>query len=122
MLRDGSKFNIYALVLDNGTCPAEDFLEQVKQRDPASLKSLINVLTRHAEYGEIRNERKSRVIKGRRNLLEFKTNQGDRLLYFYLPDYKTVLTHGFHKGASESDEYDKAEAMRDQYRKEADNG
>lgn len=122
LLRDGSKFNIYALVLDNGTCPAEDFLEQVKQRDPASLKSLINVLTRHAEYGEIRNERKSRVIKGRRNLLEFKTNQGDRLLYFYLPDYKTVLTHGFHKGASESDEYDKAEAMRDQYRKEADNG
>jgi hypothetical protein len=122
LLKTGKMFSIYAVVLDNGTCPAWSFLEQVRRRDLASHKSLVNTLTRHADYGEIRNERKSRVIKGRRKLLEFKTNQGDRLLYFYLPDQKTVLTHGFHKGASESDEYDKAEAIRDQYSREEDNG
>jgi len=115
-------FSMYAVVLDNGTCPAEDFLEQVKQRDPASHKSLVNIIARHADYGQIRNKRKSRFIKDRGGLLEFKTHQGDRLVYFYLPDRRTVLTHGFHKGAFASDEFDKAEAMRDQYRKEAENG
>jgi hypothetical protein len=122
LLKAGGRFSIYAVVLDNGTCPAEVYLEQVRRRDLASHKSLVNILTRHADHGAIRNERKSRVIKGRRRLLEFKTNQGDRLLFFYLRDQKTVLTYGFHKGASESDEYDKAEAIRDQYSREEDNG
>jgi hypothetical protein len=122
LLKSGGMFSIYAVVLDNGTCPAVDFLEQVRRRDMASHKSLINILTRHADYGQIRNKRKSRVIKDRANLLEFKTNQGDRLVYFYLPSRKTVLTHGFHKGATASDEYDKAELMRDQYRTEVEDG
>ncbi len=122
LLQAGKMFSIYAVVLDNGSCPAWIFLEQVRRRDRASHKSLVNILTRHADHGAIRNERKSRVIKGRANLLEFKTRQGDRLLFFYLRDQKTVLTHGFHKGASESDEYDKAEAIRDQYGREEDNG
>jgi hypothetical protein len=122
LLKTGKMSSIYAVVLDNGTCPAEGFLEQVRRRDLASHKSLINILTRHADHGVLRNKRKSKVIEGRANLLEFKTRQGDRLVYFYLPDRKTVLTHGFRKGASASSEFDKAEAMRDQYRREADNG
>jgi len=122
LLKNGRMFSIHAIVLDNGTCPAVDFLKQVKLRDVSSHKSLVNILTRHADYGQIRNKRKSRVIEGRANLLEFKTNQGDRLVYFYLPDYKTVLTHGFHKGATASHEYDKAEGMRDLYCMEVENG
>jgi hypothetical protein len=122
LLKTGKMSSIYAVVLDNGTCPAEGFLEEVRRRDLASHKSLINILTRHADYGAIRSERKSRVIKGRANLLEFKTSQGDRLVYFYLPDRKTVLTHGFHKGAPARTEYRKAEAIRDQYCRESDDG
>ncbi len=121
-LKRGSRFSIDAVILNNGDCPAEDFLERVKQNDIASHKSFVNILNRHADYGEIRNIRKSRVIEGRRNLLEFKTNQGDRLVYFYLPGGRTVLTHGFHKGAIASIEYDRSETIRDQYCREVENG
>ena len=79
LLKAGKMFSIYAVVLDNSTCPAKDFLEQVGRRDRASHKSLINILIRHADHGVLRNKRKSKVIKGRANLLEFKTRQGDRL-------------------------------------------
>lgn len=118
----GKMFNIYAVVLDSGSCPAESFLDQLRRRDQASHRSLINVITRHADHGPLRNKKKSKVIEGRTNLLEFKTHRGDRLVYFYLRDQKTVLTHGFHKGASASGEFDRAEEMRDQYLREADDG
>jgi len=120
----GQEFSIYAIVCNDGSCPAIDFLEQVKQNNPASHKSLVNIYTRHADHGQIRNIRKSRAVEGRRNILEFKSNQGDRLLYFYLPGRKTVLTHGFHKhkGAPTKAEYNKAERMRNQYLKEVGNG
>ena len=115
LLKSGSVFNICAIVLDDDSCPADDFIKQLKHQDLASHKSLVNILTRHADHGEIRNKKKSRVIEDRANLLEFKTHQGDRLVYFYLPGRMTVLTHGFHKGVPASAEYDRAEAMRDQY-------
>jgi len=115
LVKSGSTLSIYAVVLDNGTCPAEDFLELLRQRDKASLESLVNLLTRHAEHGPIRNEKKSRAIKGKENLWEFKTRQGDRIPFFYLAGGKTVLTHGFHKGAPARTEYRKAEAIRDRY-------
>ena len=118
----GSVFSIDAIVLDNGSCPAEEFLEQIKINDPGSHKSMVNVITRHANYGTLRNKRKSKVIEGRENLLEFKTDQGDRLVYFYLPGYRTMLTHGFHKGAVASAEYDRAEVIRDKYCNEVENG
>jgi hypothetical protein len=122
LLIPGKMFNIYALVLNNGDCPAEVFLEKTRRGDLISYRSLINILTRHADHGALRNKKKSRVIEGRTNLLEFKTHRGDRLVYFYLRDQKTVLTLGFHKGASASAEFDRAEAMRDQYLEEADDG
>lgn len=118
----GERFNIYAIICDDGSCPAIDFLEQVKQNDPASHKSLVNIYTRHADHGPIKNIRKSKYVKGRRNLLEFKSKQGDRIIYFYLPDGKTVLTHGFHKGTPAEVEYSKAERIRDQYLREVGNG
>lgn len=118
----GQKFIICAIVCNDESCAVVDFLEQVKRDNIASHRSLVNIIKRHADSGVIRNVRKSRVIRGRRNLLEFKSKQGDRLLYFYGPHGITVLVHGFHKGAPEQAEYDKAEAMRDQYLREVGNG
>lgn len=118
----GQEFSICAIVSNDGSCHAIDFLEHVKQNNPASHKSLVNIYTRHADHGLIRNTRKSRAVKGRRNILEFKSTQGDRLLYFYLPGRKTVLTHGFHKGVPVKAEYNKAERMRNQYLEEVGNG
>lgn len=118
----GQKFGIYAIVLNNGICPAEEFIAEVSRKNPASNRSLADVVKRHADSGQIRNERKSRAIKGRQGLFEFKSRQGDRLLYFYLPGWKTVFTHGFHKGAPEKAEYSRAQTIKDQYLSEVGNG
>jgi hypothetical protein len=118
----GQKFAIYAIVVNDGSCPAIEFLEQLKRNDIASHKSIVNIYRRHAECGPILNIRKSRRIEGHDKLLEFKSKQGARLIYFYLPDGKTVITHGFKKGAPAEEEYDKAEKMRAEYLKEVKNG
>lgn len=116
----GQKFTIYAIVYDDGSCPTVDFLEQVKRNKPAAHRSLVSVYKWHADSGPIINERKSKIIEGRKNLYEFKSSQGYRIPYFYLPNGRTVLTHGFHKGspAKIEAEYDKAEKLRDQYLEE----
>ncbi len=36
----GQKFDIYAIVLDNGTCPAVDFRDRLKRNNVASYKTL----------------------------------------------------------------------------------
>lgn len=122
LIYKGVKSGIYAIVLNNGNCPADEFLKQLERNDVASHKSMKSILILHAEHGGIMNYHKSRVIAGRENLLEFKTRNGDRLMYFYLPGRRTILTHGFHKGAVESSEYNRAERIRDQYCREVENG
>ncbi|MBI4330443.1 MAG: type II toxin-antitoxin system RelE/ParE family toxin [Chloroflexi bacterium] len=118
----GQRFTISAIVLDNGDCPAVDFLERVKRDDPPSYKSLAATMRRHAECGPIRNERKSRIIKGHEKIFEFKSVHGDRLLYFFQAGRMTLLTNGFHKGDTVKAEYKRAERIRDQYLKEYGNG
>jgi hypothetical protein len=123
---EGQQYNIYALACDDGSCPAFDFLKRIKRDDPASHKALVYLLSRHADVGQIINERKSRYLNGGKSklgkFLEFKTTQGDRLLYFYEPGRKTILAHGFSKGAKVKIEITKARTMRDQYMKEVGNG
>ena len=121
-LKTGLVNSIDAVILNNGDCPAEEFLKLLERNDKASYKALAHILVRHADYGVLRNREKSKVISGRGNLLEFKTRNGDRLIYFFLPGHRTILTHGFHKGAVASAEYNRAEKIRDQYRREVENG
>ena len=59
----GKKFDIYAIVLNDKSIPAIDFLNQVKQNNQASHKSLVNIYMRHADYGPLKNNRKSRHIE-----------------------------------------------------------
>jgi hypothetical protein len=114
----GQKFSLYAIVCNDGSCPSVEFLDELKKNDPSSHKSIVNIYLRHADFGQILNIEKSRPINGRENLFEFKSKQGARLLYFYLPGRRTVFTHGFYKGDPNEPEYDKAEKMRNQYIKE----
>ncbi len=117
----GQRFTISAIVLDSGDCPAVEFLQQVKQDDLASYKSLAAILERHADCGQIWNKQKSRAVKGHLKIFEFKSNQGDRLLYFFQAGHMTLLTNGFHKGDPEKAAYEKAERIREQYLKECGN-
>ncbi|MBI4330130.1 MAG: type II toxin-antitoxin system RelE/ParE family toxin [Chloroflexi bacterium] len=118
----GNKFDIYAIVLDNGDCPAVAFKDRLKQEHFASYGSLVHTMKEHADSGPILNITRSRAIKGRSNLFEFKSKRGDRMLYFYLSGRRTVLTHGFHKGDPEKAEYEKAEKMRAQFTMEHKDG
>lgn len=118
----GLKFNIYVIVLNDGSCPAVDFMEQLKQDDFASFRSLVSIYTMHADHGPLRNETKSRPLKGYIDLYEFKTKQGARLLYFYLSGGKTIITHGFKKGSPTKAEFKKAKIIKDRYLEEFKNG
>lgn len=118
----GLKFDIYVIVLNDGSRPAIDFLEQLKQDDFASFKSLVSVYTMHADHGPLLNETKSRLIKGYDNLYEFKTKQGARLTYFYMHGGKTIITHGFQKGAPAKAEFKKARLIKDLYIEEVKHG
>jgi hypothetical protein len=122
LIYKGPLSRVLAVVFENGDCPADEFLKQLERNDVVSHKSMKSILIGHADNGEFRNKQKSRVIVGRKNLLEFKTKHGDRLMYFYLPGHRTILTHGFHKGAVESSENNRAERIRDQYCREVENG
>jgi hypothetical protein len=118
----GQNFNIYGIVLNDGSCPVDDFLEQLRQNDLASHKSIIGILKRHAEAGPIWNPEKSRPVEGYNDLYEFKSTQGARLPYFYMPDKVTIITHGFKKGRPPKLEFDKAADMKMQYLTEITNG
>jgi len=101
------------VVLADGTAPALEFLSQLKQRNLSAHKTMVRRYQRHADNGPTSNLEHSRPIKGRKNLFEFKTKQGSRLLYFYMPGKATVLTNGFHKGDPPNPQFDKAEQLRD---------
>lgn len=111
----GAKSSIYVVILPNGTSPALEFLEGLERHSPASHRSMAQRYKRHADHGMIRNKKISRHITGRGNLYEFKTHQGDRLLYFNRPRGGIVLTNGFHKEDPEQRAFDRAEKIRDDF-------
>jgi hypothetical protein len=119
--RSGRIKTIYSIVMDDGRCPAEDFIQEIEVNNKASFKALTNLLIRHADHGQIWDPQKSKRIT-RSGIFEFKTMQGDRLLYFYDLGNKTILTHGFHKGRRAQQEYRRAEQIKERYLREAECG
>ena len=110
---EGSAFTIYALDLATGSqpadCPAMEFIESLS--DP-SRKSLVNTLLAHAQQGPLRNATRSRGLGN--GIFEFKTRQGDRLMFFYYGPRTTILANGFKKGAKLREEMRRAERLRAQ--------
>lgn len=53
----------------------------------------------------------------RNGIFEFKSRQGDRILFFYPADQRgvTILTHGFRKGARLNIEIERAINYRAEY-------
>lgn len=116
----GPRFNVVALELDNGQCPAVEYLQQLESNNVQAHKRLLAVLDRHANHGPILNIKISRELKGDRykHIYEFKTPQGARLFYFYMPGKVTVLTNGCNKGDPAKPSYEKARAFKLQLEKE----
>lgn len=115
LLTEGQAFRIFTLCWSRGgvgDCPALDFLEQVST---ASRKAFLNLLKQCSESGPILNEQKSRYLE--EGIYEFKSRQGDRLLYFYsiYERRQIIITHGFRKGARIRTEIERAISLRREY-------
>lgn len=115
LLLEGSAFAIYALRRSQvgvDHCPILEFLEEVSE---PSRKSLLSIIQQHAGKGPILNRQKSRHL--RNGIFEFKSRQGDRILFFYPRGQRgiTIVTHGFRKGARVSTEIERAINYRAKY-------
>lgn len=115
LLAEGPAFSVYALSWTRAGvdyCPAQEFIANMSV---ASRKSMLGVLRHHATTGPIPNTGKSRLLE--EGIFEFKSRQGDRLLYFYHPWQRrlTLVTHGFRKGARLRTELERAYTLRREY-------
>jgi putative component of toxin-antitoxin plasmid stabilization module len=116
---EGTRFAILALDLSGDPsvedCPAKDFIDGLS---PGSKRSMVLLLERHANYGPIKNESKSRELED--GIFEFKTHHGggERLFYFYAEGGKTILTHGAGKQPNKrlKGEIRRAKELRAQWR------
>ena len=115
LLIEGSAFTICALTTHRGGvehCPVLEFLEEISE---SSRKSLLSIIQQHAERGPILNVQRSRQL--RNGIFEFKSRQGDRILFFYPEGQRgiTIVTHGFRKGARLNTEIERAINYRTEY-------
>ena len=114
-LLEGQAFRVYTLCWSHNAvehCPAVEFLDEISE---PSRKSLLALMQQHAERGPILNLRRSRPLGD--GIFEFKSRQGDRMLYFYPTGQRgdTILTHGFRKGSRLGTEIARAKALRAEY-------
>ena len=63
LIYQGALSSIYAIVLNNGDCPSQDFLNYLERNDKASYKALAHIMVRHAEYGVLRNRRNQKSLQ-----------------------------------------------------------
>lgn len=115
LLLEGQAFEIFAVSWSRAGvdhCPVLEFLEEVSE---PSRKSLLSIIQQHADRGPILNVQRSRHLSN--GIFEFKSRQGDRILYFYPEGQRgvTILTHGFRKGVRISTEIDRATNFRTEY-------
>jgi len=117
LLFEGTRKRVLAVVGEDGSCPAEEFLQALSDQDLAKIMAL---LERIAEQGEIRNEEKCRAILDFSGLFEFKGPQ-IRITWFHASGNRIILTHGFRKKSDRSRrsrrEYERALKNREEFLK-----
>lgn len=107
----GSKFNVYAYVEagPEAICPVASWMRALTDQ---AKRSFTVTIKQHAEDGPLRDKQKSEFLE--HEIYEFKCHVGPgyRILWFYLPGGRTVLTHGFNKGAKLRREIDRARVIK----------
>jgi phage-related protein len=102
---DGEIFSIEFYVGEDGSAPAEDWLESQSPKMQQKFAALFVML---GDVGKIFNEQKFKHLSGTSQLFEFKADQG-RVLCFFFIGKRVILTHGFLK---KSDKTPKGEIER----------
>jgi hypothetical protein len=92
----GARVGIEAVVLADGSCPAEVFLDALGPADAAKLMALFDLFVRR--FPQPMSREKFKKIEGTAGLFEFKSFQ-IRLPCFFRPGGRLLLTHGLIKKA-----------------------
>lgn len=110
LLLSGDKFKIYGLVI-NGTCDAENFLNELSDKEKAKITPLLDYTVNN---GLIRNEQKFKNIG--HDIFEFKGFQS-RILCFFDKGQMIILSHGCIKKRDKLDpsEIKKARSRKEEY-------
>ena len=106
-----AKVRIEAVVLENGSCPAEEFLEELDEVDTQKMKALFDLFIRSRPRPLSRE--KFKKIEGTDDLFEFKNFQ-IRMPCFFKPGGRLLLTHGLIKKGDKlsTPEIDKAKKIK----------
>ena len=91
----GAKVRIEAVVLDDGSCPAEEFLDQLSDSETAKMQALFDLFVR--KFPGNLSDQKFKRIEGT-DLFEFKSFQ-IRMPCFFFPGGRVLLTYGLKKKA-----------------------
>jgi phage-related protein len=88
---NGDRFTVEGAISANGECASKVFLDSLGDGERAKIYKIIKRL---ADFGVIHNREQFKKVEG--ELWEFKEFQR-RILMYYLPNRRIVLTHGFIK-------------------------
>lgn len=98
----GSQKCIELLCADDGSCPVEEFLEQLSNSDRRKVDSLFELM---GEKGKITNDQKFKKLEGSDGIFEFKSFQ-IRLLCFFAPGQRVIVCHSLIKKKDKHDKND----------------
>jgi hypothetical protein len=88
------RIRIEAVVLDDGSCPAEEFLNGLDEEKTAKMKALFNLFIEM--HPRQMSDQKFKKIEGTADLFEFKSFQ-IRMPCFFASGGRILLTHGLTK-------------------------
>ena len=109
----GAKFDVYVLDRKSSGPPNEPAWDFLTGLDAKRHKAMIHRIQTHAQRGPLLNTQMSRRLED--GIFEFKTPNGDRLLFFYGERRQTILTNGFTKGARLATELRTAKQLRGEW-------
>jgi hypothetical protein len=103
----GKRFEIVAVEIANGSCPALEYLAGLKGKSPDTYASMLRQIEYRADNLIMRS---SKPLKGDRYKGLFRLEQGgERLCYMYLPGKQGIaLLSGYCKTDVEKTEYERA--------------
>jgi phage-related protein len=111
IIYNGSLFAVEGAISANGECESKDFLDALGETERAKI---LKIIKRLANFGVVQNREQFKKVEG--EIWEFKEFQR-RILMYYLPNRRIVLTHGFIKKGDRipRSEIERANTIRHEY-------
>ena len=112
LIYEGARHQVIALGLQDGSCPAGEFLDDLDESDTAKIAAIVQYL---GDRGHLSNPEKFKKIEGS-SVFEIKSFQ-IRIFCFFASDRRLVLLYGLRKKKNKHKNADirRAERYREWY-------